>query len=270
MESYKRKVSEAFDSVASIYDGWLDGSELNAVMRAESLKLLDSLFRPGFQVIDIGCGTGREAVLLAKRGVKVVATDVSPAMTSITAKKAKSAGIGDIVLVRTMSAADIGILRNEGMRFDGAYSSSGALNCEPDLRAVAEGIASLLKPRSSLVISMVNRLCLSEIVLYASIGRPAKAFRRLAMPAKVTLENGAELETYLHTLRGAADAFRPNFELASAKGMLVFLPPPYLEYHWQRSGPLKHLLSSLERSLAARGPFRAFGDHYLLHFRRVE
>jgi len=269
VDSYKRKVSEAFDSIANDYDDWLDGSELNAVMRRESLELLERLFRPGSWVLDIGCGTGREAIQLAKGGIMVTATDVSPAMTIITAKKAELAGVGDRVQVRIISAAEIGRLQNEGMRFDGAYSSSGALNCEPDLGIVAEKIATLLKPHSPLVISMVNRLCLSEMILFTIVGRPAKAFRRLAFPAKMTLANGTELETYLHTLRGVTSAFKPGFELVSAKGILVFLPPPYLENQWRRLGILRLPLNRFEKNLAGRNPFSAFGDHYLLQFKRV-
>lgn len=269
MDRYKQRVREAFDSVALAYDRRFDSSELNSFMRSASLQLIDSLFQPGGRVLDVGCGTGREAIHLANRGVRVVATDISPRMTQLATAKAKEAGVAKMVDVRTMPANDLYRLKDEGMVFDGAFSSFGALNCEPNLRAVAAGLASLLTAGSPLIVTMVNRLCLSELVIYSLAGRPSKALRRLATPATISLTNGAGLEIYLHTLHDAVDAFAPHFTLIKSRGLLVFLPPPDLEGYWQGFGALRTPALRMEQSLAGHSPFTALGDHYLLHLRRV-
>lgn len=269
MDPYKRNVSEAFDSIASDYDGSFDSSELNAIMRSFSLQTISLLVKPGRRVLDIGCGTGREAIYLAKSGVKVMASDISPKMTELTAAKAKAEGVADMIEVRTIAAGDLGQLSVEGTVFDGAFSSFGALNCEPDLESVAEGIASILHPGSPLVVSMINPFCLTEMVLHGLALRPSKALRRLSTPARMPVAPGVYIEVYLRTLRTTVDAFEPHFEFVKASGLLVLLPPPYMESYWRKLGFLRNPLIRIERILSAAGPLAAFGDHYLLQFRRV-
>lgn len=48
---------------------------------------------PGMSVLDIGCGTGRHAVELAKRGYHVTGVDMSSSMLAEAAKTAESAGV---------------------------------------------------------------------------------------------------------------------------------------------------------------------------------
>src|SRR5712691_9130953 len=71
---------EAYDEIASRYDLVLLENRINAYMRRTSLCELRTTFRPGMRVLDIGCGSGDEAIALAALGVEVVAIDPSQAM----------------------------------------------------------------------------------------------------------------------------------------------------------------------------------------------
>src|SRR5688572_1903322 len=46
------------------------------------------LVRPGARVLDAGCGTGRVAIELARRGYDVVGVDVDPSMLDVARKTA--------------------------------------------------------------------------------------------------------------------------------------------------------------------------------------
>jgi SAM-dependent methyltransferase len=48
--------------------------------------------RPGMQILDVGCGTGRHSVELARRGFDVTGIDLSEAMLAEAHKAAESAG----------------------------------------------------------------------------------------------------------------------------------------------------------------------------------
>src|ERR1700722_8166096 len=90
-----RATRDAFDSVAADYDGPRGNNELIQRMRAEMWRWLDTVFKAGDSVVDLGCGTGLDAVHLASLGYRVTATDWSPQMVQRTVDPARIRGEKD-------------------------------------------------------------------------------------------------------------------------------------------------------------------------------
>ncbi len=68
----------------------------------ESLQVLDRLSaKSGEALIDFGCGTGLFAIEAAKRGLQVIAIDISPAMLSYAKNKAAESGVASITFVES-------------------------------------------------------------------------------------------------------------------------------------------------------------------------
>ena len=61
-----RDTQDAFDSVAADYDGPRGNNALIQDMRDEMWRWLGKTFVPGSWLIDLGCGTGLDAVHLAR------------------------------------------------------------------------------------------------------------------------------------------------------------------------------------------------------------
>ena len=59
-------------------------------IRSEVWQIADRIFSRGMRLVDIGCGTGEDAIHFAGRGIDVTAVDVSAAM--IDQLKSKSGG----------------------------------------------------------------------------------------------------------------------------------------------------------------------------------
>ncbi|HJU25919.1 MAG TPA: methyltransferase domain-containing protein, partial [Rhodanobacteraceae bacterium] len=74
----------AFDSVAADYDGPRGNNELIQRMRRTMWDAACSEFFTGSRLLDLGCGTGIDAVEFARTGYRVVATDWSPQMVART------------------------------------------------------------------------------------------------------------------------------------------------------------------------------------------
>ncbi len=64
--------------------------------------------QPGMEVLDIGCGIGGPARLIALRsGAKVTGVDLTPAFVEAAATLSRMAGMGDLVAYKTGSATDM-------------------------------------------------------------------------------------------------------------------------------------------------------------------
>ena len=70
-----RDTQDAFDSVAAGYDGPRGNNDQIQEMRSEMWRSLDATFSTGSRLIDLGCGTGLDAVRMAKLGHLVTAAD---------------------------------------------------------------------------------------------------------------------------------------------------------------------------------------------------
>lgn len=271
---YYEAVASAFDEAAGSYDRLYGTNRIMAWMRGESLALLMSAFRPGSRLLEVGCGTGEEALALAAAGYRIVATDVSPAMIQTAQAKPQPPGAPPVSW-RALPAGRLAELADEGGdRFDGAYSSFGALNCEPDLRPVARALARLLPPGAPLVCSVMNRWCLWEIGWSLVHLRPREAFRRARpgwRPAGLASPQGSLAVPVRYYSPGAlARALAPCFAAKWTMGLPVALPPPYLSPLLERRGRLFARLEALDGRLRVRAPFRGLGDHFAMVLVRTE
>jgi len=78
----------AFDTLAPSYDATFSDTLIGRYLRGRVHTRLEAYFQAGDQVLELGCGTGEDALYLASRGVQVLATDVSEGMLEITRVKA--------------------------------------------------------------------------------------------------------------------------------------------------------------------------------------
>src|SRR4051812_10995119 len=174
-----RDTRDAFDSVSADYDGERGNNELIQEMRAEMWRWLDATFPRPSRLIDLRCGTGLDAVRLARAGHQVTATDWSAKMVERTVERAARERVAQRVRALPIGAHELERLDGDGT-YDGAYSNLGPLNCVPDIAGVARECARLLRPGGSLVFTVIGRFCPWEIAHYLRRGRFSRAAVRFA------------------------------------------------------------------------------------------
>ncbi|MBI4491793.1 MAG: class I SAM-dependent methyltransferase [Chloroflexi bacterium] len=267
----------AYDAVAPGYEQAYgsDHHRLMAWYRRENLHLLERVFPPGAHLLELGCGAGEEACWLAERGRVVTSVDVSPAMIELLRARAARLGVGAQVRGLVAAAGELASTAElADQRFDGAFSSFGALNTEPDLPAVARALAGLLGAGAPAAISVVNRWCAWEIGWGLLHGQARFATRRLEPGWQTTrIGPSASGQQAVVSMRACSaselsSAFAPWFATERVEGVGVALPPTYLEVAFARWARLTPALEALERRLAPRWPFRSLGDHVRLVLRR--
>jgi SAM-dependent methyltransferase len=258
---------DAFDSVAADYDGPRGNNELIQDMRGEMWRWLTATFMPGQRLIDLGCGTGLDAVHLAGLGYRITATDWSPLMVERTAARAAVQHVSDRVRTLNMGAHELQRLDETGA-YDGVYSNLGPLNCVPDLRSVARESARLLRPGGKLVFTVIGRYCPWEIAHYLRLGRWARAKVRFARNVVPVGMNNHTIWTRYYSPREFYEAFKTEFTLEYHRGLCVFAPPPYLTWLHSRYPRLQERLWRVDRLVSGWPLFRGIGDHFLIVMKR--
>ncbi|OPY48091.1 MAG: bifunctional 3-demethylubiquinone-9 3-methyltransferase/ 2-octaprenyl-6-hydroxy phenol methylase [Methanosaeta sp. PtaU1.Bin028] len=81
---------EFFDAHAPVYE---DNVFTKNTIPEVDFLVEEFALQPGSSILDIGCGTGRHSIELAKRGYAVIGLDLSSEMLSRAAAAAKSAGV---------------------------------------------------------------------------------------------------------------------------------------------------------------------------------
>lgn len=255
----------AFDSVAADYDGPRGNNELIQRMRTTMWNTIGAELPAGSRLLDLGCGTGLDAVEFARHGYHVVASDWSPEMVERTRARAVEAGVES-----RLSAVHLGIqqLHLLGGRFDGIYSNFGPLNCAPDLRTVAEECARLVRPGGSLVFSVMGRICPWELGHYALRRRFARATVRFGSGVRAVGMNGHTIWTWYYMPREFHAPFAEHFTLAGYRALSLFLPPPYMVDRYRRRPGWYERLGRMDDRLGDLPLLRDMGDHFLIVMHR--
>jgi SAM-dependent methyltransferase len=283
VEGIVSRPSSPFDELAADYDRGFTNSAIGSLMRQAVWRRLDARFRPGDHVLELNCGTGADAIYLARRGVRVLATDIAPAMIDLTRAKVARAGLEDLVKVQQLALEELKIenekLKNEddkhcrfsilnsqfSIPFDGALSNFGGLNCVADLGAVAAGLAACLRPGAPALLCVMGPLAPWEWAWYLWRRQPAKAFRRLRRGG-VAWRGLTIRYPSIGLLRRA---FAPWFRLWRTSAVGALLPPSYAEGWAVRRPRLLARLDRWERRLETLPPLPWLADHYLLELERL-
>ncbi len=157
----------AFDSLAARYDELWTHAPVGRHQRNAVWERMDTQFHPGDTVLDLGCGTGADALHLMDAGVHVRAIDASPEMVRLARNRGVDARPLAIENLVRLDAS-----------FDGALSNFGVLNCIDDLPRFGAALAPLVRPRGRVLLCVMGRFCLWETLHYLGRRDLAKACRR--------------------------------------------------------------------------------------------
>jgi SAM-dependent methyltransferase len=246
-----------FDQLAGDYDQSFTHSACGATLRALVWERLRPVFGAPRRILELGCGTGEDAIRLAQAGHRVFAVDAAPEMIRIARLKAMAAGVSERIEFQVMAIEALDTLTPEP-RFDGVFSNFGAINCVADVARLSDLLASRLTPGAPLLFVVMGRHVPWEWIWYLARGDRHRAFRRLR-------KNGIEwrgLRIHYPTPHGLARSLAPAFETRRCASLGFALPPSYAAKWLDDSPRMLAALAGIERATCR--VTAGLADHFML------
>lgn len=259
-----------FNTLAKSYDTEFS---FTPVGRAQRSRVHDYIWPvvsgPKLKVLEINCGTGEDAIWLAKQGHSVTATDVSEEMVKTTLHKSRGVGVGHNVEPVTCGFS---LIRQKfaGEKFDLILSNFGGLNCisGEDLVIFSADLATLLVPGGKFVAVIMPRATAWERLYFLLRLKPGKAFRRMKKgPVQAPLQDGSFQETWYFRPGEFARKFQKEFQIEKKYPVGICIPPSYLNTIAENRPSFFKRLVRWE-NFWAKPWLSNWGDHCYLQFRR--
>ncbi|MEU2565138.1 class I SAM-dependent methyltransferase [Streptomyces longispororuber] len=155
VQEQKQTVRSVYEKVAQEYDERIPGSGPSDEMFTEAERnFILGKIRPGENVLDMGCGTGRFTVLMAEAGAKVSGLDISQAMLDQARQKLAERGH-----TADLREGDMAHLPFDDASFDTVTSMLALMHIPlEDRQAVFHEVCRVLRPGGRILLGVKNTL----------------------------------------------------------------------------------------------------------------
>ena len=252
-----RKVKSFYRKFAARYDELASASYYKKVYDEITWRLTEPFLPETGVVLDAGGGTGRWAIPIAKRGLRVVVYDISKEMLEVALKKAEEEDLSH--LISTMEG-DVRKVRFPDSTFDFVLAEGDPISyCGNPEKAVQE-LARVLKPGSyiSAGVDSVYSIAFSMLNMES---KPIDKIGSFLRDKKVYIEN-LGFYTWAFTPRGLQELFtKCGLEVVRIAGKpVLFLGKPETGYIFEDSKKVRKLIE-IELELCQEPTLLGLGGH---------
>jgi ubiquinone/menaquinone biosynthesis C-methylase UbiE len=260
-------VGKPFDHIATNYDSLFTKSAIGQLQRAHVWSYIEKVIPNlnGFDMLELNCGTGEDAVLFGDRGFSIVATDISEEMLKVTQQKVRQFSMQHRISSQYLDL-DSFDETSFNKKFDLIFSNFGGLNCiNPEsLKNLLSKIPTALKPGGRFIGVIMPKACLWESLYFLMKFSPRKAFRRFTRDEVVVNLNGVYMTTWYYSPSQVVDLSKGHFKVIDRRPIGIALPPSYLENFFSNRPKLLSMMNRLERRLSSFSSLSSFSDHFLI------
>jgi ubiquinone/menaquinone biosynthesis C-methylase UbiE len=264
MQNNSETIAEAFSRTAEKYDSFAEDHPNQTRMRNKVYAHVERFIPRGSRILELNCGTGTDAVELARRGYQVHATDIAPGMLERLRDKVAKLDLANQITFQQCSFLQLDKVENAP--FDAIFSDLGGLNCIPDLTPVIQRLPKVLRPNGLVTWVLMPPVCLWEMAEIFR-GHPRLAFRRFAKNGTRAQLEGLHFTVYYFAPEKVLRWFGDDYECLAIEGLSVITPTAESKNFARRYSGLYRTLSWLDDRLASHQPWRGWGDFFIITMR---
>jgi len=259
----------SFDDEAASYDQNFTNTSIGRLQRDRVWDYLrvyfESTDKP-LDILELNCGTGEDAIWMAKHGHQILATDASIKMLEESNKKLVIAGLDKLIRTKQLDLTNAQAFQTD-RKFDLIFSNFGGLNClsQDELQSLSTVLKNLLTPMGILVFVVMPKWTVLDS-WYRLLKFKWKSRKERRNGFTTVNLNGIQVPCYYYNTDELLQAFR-GFELHELKS--IGFIPSYFE-SLSKNHPvlfeyiLRFELKSLEKIQSINK-----ADHYLIAMKHV-
>jgi SAM-dependent methyltransferase len=259
-----------FDHAAAAYDHHFTHAHTGKLQRNRVWNYLDKSLpnNKSLRILELNCGTGEDALYLAKKGHQVLATDLSREMIDVATAKTASSTFKENIDYQVLSIEET--LSLAPKKFDIVFSNFGGFNCVPPeaLANFLDQLPSLLHNNGRFIAVIMPRFCLQESLYFLLKGQLKTAFRRWSKKAIPANVDGHIQSTWYYAPNAISKALNGSFHTQHLQPIGFFLPASYLEKSVHSKKVLLRMLYTLERWTQDVKLLSAAADHFLIDLKK--
>lgn len=261
-----------FDHIASPYDSLFTRSAIGQLQRKGVWKYVETILPDlkGFEMLELNCGSGEDAVLFGEGGFNVVATDITEEMLKVTEKKAEQFSMQNKISSHYLDLDTF----NETLfdkKFDLIFSNFGGINCiNPEsLQTLMAKLPTLLNPGGRFIGVVMPKFCAWETIFFLLRCQFKKAFRRVSSKQSFTDLHGPNLKTWYYRPSQLREWSRNHFKLVTLRPIGIVLPPAYLERFFTVKRRWLLRLNRIEKKFSNSSLFSGMADNFLIDLKLI-
>ncbi len=174
------RIRGEFDAAADFYDARVSAHPIDVYLKDRVSAFAEAAFEDRDPLLEIGPGTGYHTRRLLAAGHRVVAVDLSGGMLRRLRSSAEGAAWASRLELREGPVVELARVLSDlpDGYFAGMFSAFGALDLEPEVRAIASALARLIRPAGRLAFTSLNRPGWTPLLWELARGRPRAAAAR--------------------------------------------------------------------------------------------
>lgn len=260
-------MAKAFDHIAKEYDAGFGNTAIGIMQRKVVSNYINKTLghEKKLDILELNCGTGDDAIWLASKGHRVLATDNSEKMLDVARLKMKKIAANyDLAF----SILDIVNLESytTNKKFDLVFSNFGGFNCiSPDnLKKVIPAIAKLLNPKGRFIAVIMPKFCLWESAYFMFKGKTKHVFRRNTLKSVEVKIGDYSINTWYYAPSDVVRKSGKEYNLMNKLPVGIAIPPSYLNNYFSGYPNALKLFHKLENTFGSLSILSGVSDHFII------
>ncbi len=256
-----------FDHIASAYDSVFTNTSIGQFQRKRVWSYVEKIIPGlnGFEMLELNCGTGEDALMFGERGFNIIATDISHEMLKVTNKKAEQYSMQHRISSHYLDLETFDATLFD-KKFDLVFSNFGGLNCinPQSIKMLLEKLPLILKPGGRFIGVVMPKFCLWESFYFSLKFKFRTAFRRVTSSEVIADLHGVPVKTWYYSPGNFKQWSSSSFRLISLRPVGLAVPPSFLQPLFNNWPRVLSFLHRVDSSLFRHGLWSRMSDHFII------